>query len=62
MGIYAAASYPENSISTMPDVGCELDVSSYPGGFGWGLWQRQNGKSITVYFKVFIVISVNIQC
>lgn len=24
---------------------CELDVPSYLGGFGWGLWQRQTNMS-----------------
>lgn len=27
----------------------ELDLSSYPGGFGWGLWQEQGRKSIIVF-------------
>ena len=25
---------------------CELDMASHPEGFGWGLRQRQNNKSI----------------
>lgn len=32
----------------MPNVSCELNVTSHPEGFGWGLWQQQNGKSIIV--------------
>lgn len=29
---------------------CELDVSVYPEGFGWNLWQKQDGRKMLLGF------------
>lgn len=34
----------------MPDTSRELDISIHPEGFGWELWQQQNGKRILLGF------------